>query len=120
MTNKLQTQRGSCDVFVGFPPQQVRALTYVQESIGPNNLVVCHDVTYDEQFNSVAACTTAPFHRGLPERSIGHNTWVRNYDPERETASTGSAANIDPSTQEKETHKAFLSLCIPFQANSPH
>eukprot|EP00957_Ditylum_brightwellii_P181705 13842126-Ditylum_brightwellii.AAC.1 len=77
------------------------------------------DITYDEQFNSAVACTTAPSQQGLPERSIGHNTWVRNYDPEIETTATGSAADIDPSTQEEETHNDFPPPSIHFQDNSP-
>eukprot|EP00957_Ditylum_brightwellii_P185210 14104034-Ditylum_brightwellii.AAC.1 len=67
---KIQTQRGSCGVFVGIPPQQAGALIYVQDKIGPNNLVVSQDVTYDELSNSAVAYTTAPFQGGLPERPI--------------------------------------------------
>eukprot|EP00957_Ditylum_brightwellii_P175117 13332773-Ditylum_brightwellii.AAC.1 len=119
ISKKLQNQRGSHGVFFGFPPQQAGALIYVQEKIGPNNLVVSQDVTYDEQFKSAVVCTTAPFQRGLPERSIGHNTWVRNYDPKRETAAIGSAAVIDPSIQEEETHNDFPPPFIHFQDNSP-
>ena len=54
-------------------------------------------MTYDEQFNSAVTCTTALFQGGLPKRSIGHNTWVRNYDPEREKEATGSAAQMEQS-----------------------
>eukprot|EP00957_Ditylum_brightwellii_P197848 15072002-Ditylum_brightwellii.AAC.1 len=77
------------------------------------------DATYDEQFNSAVACTTAPFQEVLPERSIGHNIWIRNYDPERETAATGSTADIDPSTQEEETYNDLPPPFVPFQDNSP-
>eukprot|EP00957_Ditylum_brightwellii_P127697 9738299-Ditylum_brightwellii.AAC.1 len=114
----LQTQRGSHGVFVGFQPQQAGAFIYVQERIGPNNLVVCEDVTYHEQLSSAVACTIAPFQGGLPERTIGHNTWVRNYDPEREKEATGSAAVIDPPSQEEETQHGTSLPFISFQDNS--
>eukprot|EP00957_Ditylum_brightwellii_P044457 3373094-Ditylum_brightwellii.AAC.1 len=65
------------------------------------------------------ACNIAPFQGGLPERPIGYNTWIRNYDPERETAATGYAADIDPSTQEEENHHDTSPPFIPFQDNSP-
>eukprot|EP00957_Ditylum_brightwellii_P196899 15001893-Ditylum_brightwellii.AAC.1 len=59
------------------------------------------DLTYNGYFNSVVACTTVPFQGCLPERSIGHNSWVRNYDPDREKEATGSTVDINPSSQEE-------------------
>eukprot|EP00957_Ditylum_brightwellii_P199185 15183649-Ditylum_brightwellii.AAC.1 len=65
------------------------------------------------------ACTTAPFQGGLPERPLGHNSWVRNYDPAREKAATGSAADISQSTQEEETCNDVSPQFVPYQDNSP-
>eukprot|EP00957_Ditylum_brightwellii_P206338 15347910-Ditylum_brightwellii.AAC.1 len=108
ITKKIKTQRGSCSIFVGFPPQQAGALIYVQDKIGPNNSTVSQDVTYDEHFNSAVACITVPFQGELPEKPIGHNSWDRDYDPDREKAATGSAADINPSSQEEEQQTYVL------------
>eukprot|EP00957_Ditylum_brightwellii_P059547 4521550-Ditylum_brightwellii.AAC.1 len=56
---------------------------------------------------------------GLPERPIGNNSWVRDYVPDREKAATGSATNINPSSQEEVTHNNFFPPFIPDQDNSP-
>eukprot|EP00957_Ditylum_brightwellii_P196804 14993558-Ditylum_brightwellii.AAC.1 len=65
------------------------------------------------------ACTTSPFQGGLPERPIGHNSWVRNYDPDREKAATGFLADINPSSQAEEAHNVFSPPCVPYQDSSP-
>eukprot|EP00957_Ditylum_brightwellii_P154109 11728512-Ditylum_brightwellii.AAC.1 len=119
ITKKIQTQRGSHGVFFGFLLQQTGALIYVQGKIRPNNLIVSQDVTYNEHFNSAVACTTVPSQGGLPERLIGNNSWARDYGPDRDKAATGSTADINPSSQEEETHNDFSPPFISDQDNSP-
>eukprot|EP00957_Ditylum_brightwellii_P174851 13313016-Ditylum_brightwellii.AAC.1 len=92
---------------------------YVHNKIGPNSLIVSQNVTPDEYFNSAVTCTTVPFQGGLVERPIGHNSWVRDYNPNRGKAATGSTVDTNSSSQEVETHNNFFSSFILDQDNSP-